>query len=136
MKSQYTNPLMMALNIPGACNLDTLHLIRLSLSHKFQSYSLQNIALVLGLAPKSSSNSPFRLNLSNSQYLNMLQYNINDCNVLLSIMSSLSVVENIFALCKVLSCCFEDAAKHSTGTIAWSASVARGLKSNVSSMPL
>lgn len=63
VKSQYTNFLMMALNIPGVCNLDTLHFIRLSLSHKFQSYSLQNIALVLDLAPKSSSNSPVRLNL-------------------------------------------------------------------------
>jgi len=61
----------------------------------------------------------------------MLQYNINDCNVLLSIMKCLSIVENIFALCKVSSGCFEDAAKYSTGTIAWSASVARGLKSNV-----
>jgi len=131
VKSAYTNSLMMALDIPGVCNLDTLHFIRLSLSHQFQSYSLRNIALDLNLAPKSSSHSPFRLNLSDLQYLSMLEYNINDCTVLLSIMNRLNIVENIFTLCKVSSGCFEDAAKYSTGTIAWSASVVYGLKSNI-----
>ena len=61
----------------------------------------------------------------------MLEYNINDCKVLLNIMESLSIVDNLFALCKVSSGCFEDAAKYSIGTIAWSTSVVRGLKSNV-----
>ncbi len=124
------------MTIPGVNNLDTLRYTRKAMPQRFSSFALGKLAQDLELS--SSKLSTANMEFSVKWYLScsanavdMIRYNMMDCEVTIGVCFKLDLINQIIAICAITKAYIIDVMLYSTGAIAASALCSRALENNM-----
>ena len=124
------------MTIPGINNLDTLRYTRKAMPQRFKSFALGRLAEDLGLECSKLSTTGMEFSVKwysfcSTNAVDMIMYNMMDCEVTIGVCFKLDLINQIIAVCAITRAYIVDVMLYSTGAMAASALCSRALERNM-----